>query len=45
MQRFTDLKLWQRSHALLLQVYRCTEAFGVEPRAKVAADHDADQRP
>jgi four helix bundle protein len=27
MQRFTDLKVWQRSHALVLKVYRITEVF------------------
>lgn len=27
MQRFTDLKVWQRSHELTLQVYRATTSF------------------
>jgi len=27
MQRYADLKVWQRSHALALEVYRCTEGF------------------
>ena len=27
MQRFQDLKVWQRSHALVLAVYRLTEGF------------------
>ena len=27
MQRFTDLKVWQRSHALVLEVYRQTAGF------------------
>lgn len=27
MQRFTDLKVWQRSHALVLNIYRATEPF------------------
>jgi four helix bundle protein len=27
MQRFTDLKVWQRSHALTLEVYRVTQSF------------------
>jgi four helix bundle protein len=27
MQRFTDLKVWQRSHALTLEVYRVTSSF------------------
>jgi len=32
MQRFTNLKVWQRSHALALQVYRLTAAFPAEER-------------
>ena len=27
MQRFTDLKVWQRSHALVLETYRVTATF------------------
>jgi four helix bundle protein len=27
MQRYTELKVWQRSHALALEVYRRTEGF------------------
>lgn len=27
MQRFTDLKVWQRSHALVLEVYKVTAGF------------------
>jgi four helix bundle protein len=27
MQRFTDLKVWQRSHKLTLEVYRVTASF------------------
>lgn len=27
MQRFTDLLVWQRSHALTLEIYRLTTAF------------------
>jgi four helix bundle protein len=27
MQRFTELKVWQRSHALTLEVYRVTSSF------------------
>jgi len=27
MQRFTDLKVWQRSHALTLEIYRLTATF------------------
>ena len=32
MQRFVDLKVWQRSHALVLQVYRMTKSFPPEER-------------
>ncbi len=32
MQRFTDLKVWQRSHALALQVYCLTARFPGEER-------------
>ena len=32
MQRFTDLKVWQRSHALVLQIYRITADFPAEER-------------
>lgn len=32
MQRFTDIKVWQRSHALVLEVYRLTVAFPAEER-------------
>ena len=27
MQRFTELKVWQRSHELTLEVYRVTASF------------------
>jgi len=27
MQRFTDLKVWQRSHSLALAIYRLTKSF------------------
>jgi four helix bundle protein len=27
MQRFTELKVWQRSHALVLEIYRQTARF------------------
>jgi four helix bundle protein len=27
MQRFTELKVWQRSHQLTLEVYRVTASF------------------
>ncbi len=27
MQRFNDLKVWQRSHALVIEVYRLTATF------------------
>src|SRR5579862_9179701 len=32
MQRFTDLKVWQRGHALVLDVYRATTGFPVSER-------------
>jgi four helix bundle protein len=32
MQRFTDLKVWQRAHALVLDVYRSTSNFPSEER-------------
>lgn len=32
MQRFTDLKVWQKSHALTLDIYRLTDGFPGEER-------------
>jgi len=32
MQRYRDLKVWQRSHALVLQLYRLTTSFPAEER-------------
>jgi four helix bundle protein len=32
MQRFTDLKVWQRSHALVLEIYRLSSSFPREER-------------
>jgi len=32
MQRFTELKVWQRSHTLVLQLYRLTSGFPAEER-------------
>ncbi|MBI4492439.1 MAG: four helix bundle protein [Chloroflexi bacterium] len=32
MQRFTDLKVWQRSHALVLAIYELTASFPGEER-------------
>ncbi len=32
MQRFTDLTVWQRSHALVLKIYRLTREFPREER-------------
>ena len=43
MQRFTELRVWQRSHALALDVYRITatfpeaEKFGVSSQVRRAA--------
>src|SRR5262245_17997761 len=31
-QRFTDLKVWQRSHALVLAIYRATASFPSDER-------------
>ncbi len=32
MRRFTDLKVWQRSHALVLHVYNLTRTFPADER-------------
>ncbi len=32
MQRFTDLKVWQRAHAMALEIYRVTAAFPSDER-------------
>jgi four helix bundle protein len=32
MQRFTDIRVWQRAHALVLEVYRATTSFPKEER-------------
>lgn len=32
MQRFTNLKVWQRSHKLVLEIYRVTAAFPEDER-------------
>lgn len=32
MQRFTDLKVWQRSHQLVLPIYRLTQGYPPEER-------------
>jgi four helix bundle protein len=32
MQRFTELKVWQRAHALVLEVYRISAGFPAEER-------------
>lgn len=37
MQRFTDLKVWQRSHALVLEMYRTTRRFPAEERFGLTA--------
>ncbi len=33
MQRFTDLKVWQRSHALTLEIYKFTATFPTDERS------------
>jgi four helix bundle protein len=37
LQRFTDLKVWQRSHRLVLRVYKLSEAFPTNERFGVTA--------
>jgi four helix bundle protein len=37
MQRFTELKVWQKSHALVLEVYRCTKGFPREERFELVS--------
>jgi four helix bundle protein len=37
MQRFTELRVWQRSHALVLEVYRATLKFPSEERYGLTA--------
>jgi len=32
MQRFTDLKVWQRSHALTLEIYRLTQVLPTQEK-------------
>ena len=32
MQRFTDLRVWQRAHSLVLDVYRLSRAFPADER-------------
>ena len=37
MQRFTELRVWQRSHAAVLAIYRATAQFPVEERFGVTS--------
>jgi four helix bundle protein len=37
LQRFTELKVWQRSHALVLETYRLTTKFAADERFGVVA--------
>lgn len=37
MQRFADLKVWQRSHTLVLHIYRLTAGFPAEERFGLVA--------
>jgi four helix bundle protein len=37
MQRFTDLKVWQKAHALVLALYRITAAFPADERFVLTA--------
>lgn len=37
MQRFTQLKVWQRAHALVLEIYRISAAFPPDERFGVTS--------
>src|SRR5262245_47539385 len=37
MQRFTEIRVWQRAHALVLDVYRATQQFPKEERYGVTS--------
>jgi four helix bundle protein len=37
-QKFTELKVWQKSHALVLLVYRMTKNFPADERQAAAAE-------
>jgi four helix bundle protein len=37
MQRFTELRVWQRSHALALEIYRLTSGFPSDERFGLTA--------
>ena len=37
MQRYTELKVWERSHALVLEVYRHSERFPEKERFGLTA--------
>ncbi len=37
MQRFTELKVWQRAHALVLEIYRVSAAFPPDERFGVTS--------
>ena len=37
MQRFTELKVWQRSHALTLAIYKCSTSFPDAERFGITA--------
>ena len=37
MQRFTELRVWQRAHAAVLQIYRVTQRFPEEERYGLTA--------
>ncbi len=37
MQRFTDLRVWQRSHGLVLKVYRLAQCFPADERYGLVA--------
>ena len=37
MQRFTQLQVWQRSHGLVLEIYRITQSFPNDERFGVTS--------
>ena len=37
MQRFTELKVWQRAHAMVLEIYRITAGFPQDERFGVTS--------
>jgi len=44
MQHFTELRVWQRSHGLVLNLYRLTSRFPVDERFGITSQFPADER-